>query len=249
MDKFWHEVQEDKNRQDKRDRDKVIHITIIINESIMCIFLFQVFESINREVQKGAMKWGVAAFAVGCNIDSKRDISSFGLSFPDIPGSPLAVWAEENEEAKQSLERALTAAQLQLVMLRNAKRKGDKGRFAELLKVEVEDGEEGEEEEEEGDGLGDLTPTIPVMQMNNDQIQQYFPKLIKRMLAMEAGRGKKGRLWASSTEPAGKEKYTFLVDIDNICVISQERSACTTRRPRGFSHEIPTGAEAQEGRR
>ena len=40
-----------------------IHITIIINESIMCIFLFQVFESINREVQKGAMKWGVAAFA------------------------------------------------------------------------------------------------------------------------------------------------------------------------------------------
>ena len=106
-------------------------------------------------------------------------------------------------------------------MLRNAKRKGDKGRFAELLKVKVEDGEEGEEEEEEGDGLGDLTPTIPVMQMNNDQIQQYFPKLIKRMLAMEAGRGKKGRLWASSTEPAGKEKHTFLVDIDNICVICE----------------------------
>ena len=231
MEKYWNEVQKDQNGQDKRDRDKVIHITIIINESIMCIFLFQVFESINREVQKGAMKWGVAAFAVGCNIDSKRDISSFGISFPDIPGSPLAVWAQENEEAKQSLERALTAAQLQLVMLRNAKRNGDKGRFAQLLKVEL-DGEEGEEEEEEADGLEDLTPAIPVMQMNNDQIQQYFPKLIKKMLAMEAGGGKKGRLWASSTEPAGKEKYTFLVDIDYICVISQERSACMTRRPR-----------------
>ena len=102
MEKYWNEVQKDQNGQDKRDRDKVIHITIIINESIMCIFLFQVFESINREVQKGAMKWGVAAFAVGCNIDSKRDISSFGISFPDIPGSPLAVWAQENEEAKQS---------------------------------------------------------------------------------------------------------------------------------------------------
>ena len=46
MEKFWKEVQEDKNGQDKRDRDKVsfflilmitIHI-IIINESIMGIF-------------------------------------------------------------------------------------------------------------------------------------------------------------------------------------------------------------------
>ena len=74
-------------------------------------------------------------------------------------------------------------------------------------------------------------PVLPV-QMNNDQINQYFPKLIKKMLDMEAGQGKRGRLWASSTEPAGKEKYTFLVDIDYICVISQERSACTTRRPR-----------------
>ena len=177
------------------------------------------FDAISRKVQEGATKWGVASFAVGCTIDSKRDIDKFGIAYPDIPGSPLAVWAEENKEAKQSLERALTAAQLQLVMLRNAKRKGDKGRFAELLKVDVEDGEEGEEEE--GDELGDLTPPIPVLQMNNDQINQYFPKLIKRLLAMEAGRGKRGRLWASSTEPAGKEKHTFLVDIDYICVISQ----------------------------
>ena len=132
------------------------------------------------------------------------------------------------------MERALTAAQLQLVMLRIAKRKGDKVWFAELLKVNVEAGEEGEEEEEEGDDLGDLTPPLPVLpvQMNNDQINQYFPKLIKKMMDMEAGQGKRGRLWASSTEPAGKEKHTFLVDIDYICVISQERSACTTRRPR-----------------
>ena len=114
-------------------------------------------------------------------------------------------------------------------MLRIAKRKGDKVRFAELLKVNVEAGEEGEEE---GDDLGDLTPLIPVLQMNNDQINQYFPKLIKKMLDMEAGQGKRGRLWASSTEPAGKEKHTFLVDIDYICVISQERSACIMRLPR-----------------
>ena len=97
----------------------------------------------------------MASFAVGCTIDSKRDIDKFGITFPDILGSPLAVWVEENREAKQSLERALTAAQLQLVMLRIAKRKGDKVRFAELLKVNVEAGEEGEEE---GDDLGDLTP-------------------------------------------------------------------------------------------
>ena len=114
---------------------------------------------------------GVASFAVGCTIDSKRDIDKFGITFPDIPGSPLAVWKEENREAKQSLEKALTAAQLQLVMLRIAKRKGDKVRFAELLKVNVEAGEEGEEEK--GDDLGDLTPLIPVLQMNNDQINQY----------------------------------------------------------------------------
>ena len=190
------------------------------------------FWKISNEVQKGALKLGVASFAVGCTIDSKRDIDKFGITFPDIPGSPLAVWVEENREAKQSLERALTAAQLQLVMLRIAKRKGDKVRFAELLKVNVEAGEEGDEEEEEGDDLGDLTPPFPVLQMNNDQINQYFPNLIKKMLDMEAGQGKRGRLWVSSTEPAGKEKHTFLVDIDYICVISQERSACTTRRPR-----------------
>ena len=113
----------------------------------------------------------------------------------------------------------------------NCQEERDKVRFAELLKVNVEAGEEGEEEEE-GDDLGDFTPPFPVLQMNNDQINQYFPKLIKKMLDMEAGQGKRGRLWASSTEPAGKEKHTFLVDIDYICVISQERSACTTRRPR-----------------
>ena len=89
------------------------------------------FGKISNEVQKGALK--LASFAVGCTIDSKRDIDKFGITFPDISGSPLAVWKEENREAKQSLERALTAAQLQLVMLRIAKRKGDKVRFAELL--------------------------------------------------------------------------------------------------------------------
>ena len=60
----------------------------------------------------------------------------------------------------QSLERAMTAAQLQLVMLRSAKKSGKKAIFAQLLKVDLGDGGE-DEEEQELDGLGDLTPPIP----------------------------------------------------------------------------------------
>ena len=141
------------------------------------------FESITREVQKGGVKCGVASIAVGCTIDSNRDIAKFGVAYPDIPGSPLALWVEENQEAMQSLERAITAAHLQLVMLRSAKKSGNKEKFADLLKVDLEDGGDGEDDEvEEQDGLGDLTPPIPVLQMTNDQINQYFPKLIKRLL-------------------------------------------------------------------
>ena len=95
----------------------------------------------------------------------------------------MALWVEENQEAMQSLERAITAAHLQLVMLRSAKKSGNKEKFAELLKVDLEDGGDGEDDEvEEQDGLGDVTPPIPVLQMTNDQINQYFPKLIKRLL-------------------------------------------------------------------
>ena len=67
------------------------------------------FDALNTTVEKGAHKRGVASFAVGCTIDSKRDIDKFEVAFPDIPGSPLAVWVEENGEALRSLERALTA--------------------------------------------------------------------------------------------------------------------------------------------
>ena len=70
-----------------------------------------------------------------------------------------------------------------------------------------------------------------------------------RLLSIDAGSGKRGRLWASATEPAGKEKQTFLVNIDYICVISQGRSVCTTKQLRRFFLETPTRAEAQEGRR
>ena len=132
--------------------------------SLEYFFSLQVFESITREVQKGGVKCGVASIAVGCNIYSSRDIAKFAVAYPDIPGSPLALWVEENPEAMQSLERAMTAAQLQLVMLRSAKKSGNKEKFAELLKVDLED-----EEVEEQDGLGDLTPPIPVMQMNIEQ--------------------------------------------------------------------------------
>ena len=106
---------------------------------IVIFVSLQVFDSITREVQKGAKKCGVASFAVDCKIDSNRDISKFGVTFPDIPGSPLALWVEENPEAMQSLERAMTSAQLQLVMLRSAKKSGNKEMFAKLWTLKMKE--------------------------------------------------------------------------------------------------------------
>ena len=135
------------------------------------------FDALNTTVEKGAHKRGVASFAVGCTIDSKRDIDKFEVAFPDIPGSPLAVWVEENGEALRSLERALTAAQFQLMMLRNAKARDNKEDFAKHLKINLaeEDEDEFEPEENEGEAdcqFEDLTPRYPVLQMNNDEINQ-----------------------------------------------------------------------------
>ena len=136
------------------------------------------FDALNTTVQKGAHKRGVASFGVGCTKDSKRDIDKFEVAFPDIPGSPLAVWVEENGEALRSLERALTAAQFQLMMLRNAKARDNKEDFAKHLKINLaeEDEDEFEPEENEGEAdcqFEDLTPRYPVLQMNNDEINQY----------------------------------------------------------------------------
>ena len=136
------------------------------------------YPTINTTVQKGAHKRGVASFGVGFTIDSKRDIDKFEVAFPDIPGSPLAVWVEENGEALRSLERALTAAQFQLMMLRNAKARDNKEEFAKHLKINLaeEDKDEFEPEENEGEAdcqFEDLTPRYPVLQMNNDEINQY----------------------------------------------------------------------------
>ena len=102
---------------------------------IVIFVSLQVFDSITREVQKGAKKCGVAS----CKIDSNRHISKFGVTFPDIPGSPLALWVEENPEAMQSLERAMTSAQLQLVMLRSAKKSGNKEMFAKLWTLKMKE--------------------------------------------------------------------------------------------------------------
>ena len=136
------------------------------------------YPTINTTVQKGAHKRGVASFGVGCTIDSKRDIDKFEVAFPDIPGSPLAVWVEENGEALRSLERALTAAQFQLMMLRNAKARDNKEEFAKHLKINLAEEHEDEFEPEEKEGeddcqFEDLTPRYPVLQMNNDEINQY----------------------------------------------------------------------------
>ena len=70
------------------------------------------FDALNTTVEKGAHKRGVASFAVGCTIDSKRDIDKFEVAFPDIPGSPLAVWVEENGEALRSLDQKVNGKKI-----------------------------------------------------------------------------------------------------------------------------------------
>ena len=75
---------------------------------------------------------------------------------------------------------------------------------------------------------------------------------MKRLLQMEAGGGKPGRLWAGKRQPAGRidDGFTLIVD-DKLCFWKiefslQAPSTSTTRQPTWFFREICIEAGAQE---
>ena len=122
----------------------------------------------------------------------------------------------------------MRSTQLQLNMLRIYKAKGDWEAFVRHLKIDLEEEEEeakGFEEEEHAD----LTPVVPILQMNVDEVSAFFSNLMKRLLQMEAGGGKK--------QPAGRidDGFTLIVD-DKLCFWKieyslQAPSTSTTRQP------------------
>ena len=103
-------------------------------------------------------------------------------------------------------------------------------------KIDLEDEDEeakGFEEEEHAD----LTPVVPILQMNVDEVSAFFSNLMKRLLQMETGGGKPGRLWAGKKQPAGRidDGFTLIVD-DKLCFWKieyslQAPSTSTTRQP------------------
>ena len=95
--------------------------------------------------------------------------------------------------------------------LRHCKRTGDKDGFMEALLMDQEEDEEEDEEEEEQqvDPFGDLTPEFPIMQMNLDEVSEYLPRLLRRLIKIE---GSKGTLWMSKTgKPPGNDIYTPII--------------------------------------
>ena len=103
-------------------------------------------------------------------------------------------------------------------------------------KIDLEDEDEeakGFEEEEHAD----LTPVVPILQMNVDEVSAFFLNLMKRLLQMETGGGKPDRLWAGKKQPAGRidDGFTLIVD-DKLCFWKieyslQAPSTSTTRQP------------------
>lgn len=83
---------------------------------------------------------------LGAPLTRRETLTSLGSHFQTFQAL-LWLFGKRRTGRRSKALTALTAAQLQLVMLRIATRKGDKVWFAELLKVNVEAGEEGEEEE------------------------------------------------------------------------------------------------------
>ena len=128
------------------------------------------------------------------------------------------------------------STQSQLNMLRIYKAKGDWEAFVRHLKIDLEEEEEeakGFEEEEHAD----LTPVVPILQMNVDEVSAFFSNLMKRLLQMGAGGGKPDRLWAGKKQPSGRidDGFTLIVD-DKLCFWKikyslQAPSTSTTRQP------------------
>ena len=207
----------DKNGADKRDREKV-------------------FTRMETEVEKASRRLRVVSMGIACKVAADRNITKVDIALPNIPNSPLETFWRENNVFLKGLEAAMRSTQLQLNMLRIYKAKGDWEAFVRHLKIDLEEEEEeakGFEEEEHAD----LTPVVPILQMNVDEVSAFFSNLMKRLLQMGAGGGKPGRLWAGKRQPAGRidDGFTLIVD-DKLCFWKieyslQAPSTSTTRQP------------------
>ena len=189
--------QQEKNSADKRDRDRV-------------------FAKMESEVEKGHNKCDVISFAMACRVDPDRSVKKVEMALPNIPNSPLEAFFKDNGQMIKGLEAAMRQTQHQLNMLRVFKGKGDMEAFARTLKIDLDEVEMEEEEEVSEDSSlhlteeehSDLTPQVPILQMTLDQVSSYYAQLMKKLLEMEAGGGKPGRLWAGKEgkPPAGERQ-------------------------------------------
>ena len=160
---------------------------------------------------KGVNKKGVAALALALTTNSKRDLLAINWVM-SLKTGPVSKWKKAHEEACTSLETAIKNEQLMVQSLRQYKRKGDKEVFMETLLMDQEEDDEDDEEEEEQqqvDPFGDLTPEFPIMQMNLDEVSEYLPRLLRRLIKIEES---KGTLWMSKTgKPPGNDIYTPII--------------------------------------
>ena len=153
---------------------------------------------------KGVNKKGVAALALALTTNSKRDLLAINWVM-SLKTGPVSKWKKAHEEACTSLETAIKNEQLMVQSLRQYKRKGDKEGFMETLLMDQEE----EEEEQQIDPFDDLTLEFPIMQMNLDEVSEYLPRLLRRLIKIEES---KGTLWMSKTgKPPGNDIYTPII--------------------------------------
>ena len=146
------------------------------------IFFVQTAAALEREVTKGVNKKGVAALAVIVKTNSKRDMAAINWVM-SLQTGPVSKWKKAHEEACTSLESAIKLEQLMVQSLRHCK--------------------------QQVDPFGDLTPEFPIMQMNLDEVSEYLPRLLRRLIKIE---GFKGTLWMSKTgKPPGNDIYTPII--------------------------------------
>ena len=163
---------------------------------------------------KGTSVKGVAALGLVCDVNAQRYSNNIKWVLPlaEIENSPTNVWLKENRDAMLSLEAALKSTQYKLAQLRIYKRDGDKDKFKRELGL---DGEEEEEDyQEAGEDLDDLTPEVPILTMNLDDVSKYFSKLMRRLQEMQYGElDKNFRFWASRRNPEAQPGTNF---VDNL---------------------------------